>query len=271
MSLEDRHVTPTPEGVSLDLVLAGLGSRFGAFVIDLLLQAGVFMVVRLALDAATGGGGNTSRLVASGVLSATALLDFLGYFVLCEMLWSGRSVGKRALGIRVVRLDGTSEGFWSSLLRNLARLVDMMPAVFYLVGSILILATPRNQRLGDLLGNTIVIRERQAAFARPAGSPFDDPSRWMLPAGASPLWWGGSGAGGLPPELANWDVSAVPETELTLIRRFLANRDGYTPEARAQLAMELAARVWPFVSGPAAPPPPEGLLEGVVLVRSRRG
>ena len=271
MSLEDRHVTPTPEGVSLDLVLAGLGSRFGAFVLDFAIQVGVFLVVRLALDAATSGGGPTSQLVSGGVLSATALLDFLGYFVLCEMLWSGRSVGKRALGIRVVRLDGTSLGFWSSLLRNLVRLVDMMPGAFYLVGSILVLATPRNQRLGDLLGNTIVVRERQAAVALQAGAPFDDPSRWMLPAGTAPMGWAGPGGSGLPPELANWDVSAVPETELALVRRFLANRAGYTPEARAQLAMQLAARVWPLVSGPVTPPPPEWLLEGVIIVKSRRG
>lgn len=271
MSLEDRHVTPTPEGVSLDLVLAGLGSRFGAFVLDLAIQIVAFAVAVLAVNGATSGGGTSAQLVAGGVLSATALLDFLGYFVVCEMLWSGRSVGKRAMGIRVVRPDGTSEGFWSSLLRNLGRLVDMMPGVFYLVGSVLILATPRNQRLGDLLGNTIVIRERQAVAVMQAGRPFDDPSRWMLPVGANPLWWTERGGRGLPPELANWDVSAVPEAELALIRRFLANRDGYTVEARAQLAMQLAARVWPLVSGPLAPPHPEGLLEGVVLVKSLRG
>ena len=273
MSLEDRHVTPTPEGVSLDLVLAGLGSRFGAFVLDFVIQVGAFVVVLLAVNAVGGGGrgGSGSLLVAEGVLSATALLDFLGYFVLCEMLWSGRSVGKRAMGIRVVRPDGTSEGFWSSLLRNLGRLVDMMPGVFYLVGSIVILATPRNQRLGDLLGNTIVIRDRQAAAVLQADTPFDDPSRWMLPVGGNPQWWTGPGARGLPPELANWDVSAVSEAELALIRRFLANRDGYTVEARAQLAMQLAARVWPLVSGPVSPPHPEVLLEGVVLVKSLRG
>ena len=271
MSLEDRHVTPTPEGVSLDLVLAGLGSRFGAFVLDAVIQVAVYAAVALAVHAATSDGGPNSSLVASGVMAATAVLDFLGYFVLCEMLWSGRSVGKRALGIRVVRLDGTAEGFWSSLLRNLVRVVDMMPGVFYLVGSVLVLATPRNQRLGDLLGNTVVVRERLAAVAVQSGRPFDDPTRWMLPAGGSDMAWGGPGGRGLPPELANWDVSAVPETELTLIRRFLANRDGYTSEARRQLAMQLAARVWPLVSGPVTPPHPEGLLEGVVLVKSLRG
>lgn len=272
MSLEDRHVIPTPEGVSMNLVLAGLGSRFAAFTLDVLIQVAVFVVVVLGVGAATENGGQTAHLVAAGVLSATAILDFIGYFILCELLWSGRSIGKRASGTRVVRLDGAPVGFWASLLRNLMRLIDMMPSFVYLVGSVLILATPKNQRLGDILGGTLVIRERQAAVVLQRGSRFDDPTRWVLPAG-SPLtaWPGAPGAFYLPAELSHWDVSAVPEAELTLIRRFLGNRQGYTPEARMRLALDLASRVWPLVSGPLTPPHPEVFLESVVLVKSVRG
>lgn len=272
MSLEDWHVIPTPEGITLNLVLGGLGSRIAAFLLDTVIQFAVFLVVVVVVVSLLSGGGQSGALVATGVLSATALLDFIGYFVLCEMLWSGRSVGKRAAGLRVVRTDGLSIGFWSSLLRNLTRLVDMMPGVLYLVGSVLVLVTPRNQRLGDLLGGTLVIRERQAAFALQQGSAFDDPGRWVLPAGAvGPAWAPGTPGAALPPQLANWDVSAVPEQELALIGRFLANRQGYTPEARGRLAMDLAGRVWPFLSGPLSPPPPEELLESVLMVKSIRG
>jgi uncharacterized RDD family membrane protein YckC len=272
MTLEDRYVTPTPEGVSLDFVLAGLGSRIAAFTLDTIIQVAFFVVVLLIVGRGLGGGSETSSLVGAGILSAVALLDFLGYFVVCDMLWSGRSVGKRAAGTRVVGLEGTSVGFWSSLLRNIVRLVDMMPGFLYLVGSVLVLATPKNQRLGDLLGSTIVIRERQAAMTLQQGTRFDDPAQWVVTAGASSAQvpgWGGTPP--LPPQLAHWDVSAVPEAELTLIRRFLTNRNGYTPEARSRLAEQLAARVWPLVAGPVAPLAPERLLEAVVLVKSARG
>lgn len=271
MTLEDRHVTPTPEGVSLDAVLAGLGSRIAAFLLDFLLQVVFFVVVLIPVQLTLSRGGETSRLVAIGILSLVALLDFIGYFILCEMLWSGRSVGKRAAGTRVVRLSGGPVGFWSSLLRNIARLVDMMPSIFYLVGSVLILATSKNQRLGDLLGNTIVIRERQAAMVQQRGLPFAEPGMWTAPGGPASPWSPGYGAPALPPELAHWDVSAVSDQELALVRTFVANRWGYTPEARGTLALQLADRLWPLVAGPTAPPHPEQFLEAVLLVKSVRG
>jgi len=272
MTLEDRYVTPTPEGVSLDTVLAGLGSRFAAILLDSVLQVVFFLVIFFVVAVALRGGGETSTLVADGLLSFVGLLDFFGYFIVCEMLWSGRSVGKRAAGIRVVRVGGAPVGFWSSLLRNVVRLVDIMPSPFYLVGSVLILTTPRNQRLGDLLGNTIVIRERQAAMAAVRGTSFTDPGQWMAPVGpTAPGAPAPYGAAPLPPELAHWDVSAVSDQEFTLVRTFLANRWGYTPEARSRLALQLADRLWPLVSGPVTAPHPEQFLEAVLLVKSARG
>ena len=272
MTLEDRYVTPTPEGVSLDTVLAGLGSRFAAFSLDFLLQVAFFIIVVIVVVVALHGGGETSSLVAGGILSLVALLDFIGYFIICEMLWSGRSVGKRAAGTRVVRIGGAPVGFWSSLLRNVTRLIDMLPGTFYLVGSVLILATPRNQRLGDLLGNTIVIRERQAAMVLQHGTSFNEPGLWGVPAASGPFMAPGPFAvPALPPELAHWDVSAVSDQELALVRTFLANRFGYTADARGRLALQLADRLWPLVSGPVAPPHPEQFLEAVLLVKSVRG
>src|SRR5262249_16919415 len=77
----------------------------------------------------------------------------------------GRSVGKLAAGLRVVRVGGDAEGFLTAAVRNFLRIVDFLPA-FYVVGVTSILATSRNQRLGDLAAGTIVVRER-----RPAGTP----------------------------------------------------------------------------------------------------
>jgi len=272
MALEDRHVTATPEGVSLNVVLAGPGSRFAAYLLDFAIQVALFVVVAVLVGLVTAGGGETSRLLARGALALFFFLDFIGYFVLCEMLTSGRSVGKRAAGLRVVRADGGAPGFWSSALRNALRLIDMIPFPFYLVGGVLVLATTRNQRLGDLAGGTVVIRNRTAASTVLAGRAWDDTAQWTGVAGA-PGWVPASpwGPGVLPPELAHWDVSAVTAADTTVVGMFLSNRYGYTPEARERLGTGLARGLWPRVAGAPHTLAPEQFLEAVVLVKSVRG
>jgi uncharacterized RDD family membrane protein YckC len=273
VDLEDRYVSATPEGVSLSVVLAGLGSRFTAYLIDFLIQVVVFIVFVVALESAVSGGDETSQLLVAGAIALFAFLDFIGYFVVCEMLSSGRSIGKRANGLRVVRGDGGPIGFWSSALRNVLRLIDMIPFPVYLVGSVLILSTTRNQRLGDLAGGTLVIRERTAADQVLGTRQWNDAAQWSAAAGGPGGWVPGTtwGAGVLPPELAHWDVSAVRRYDMEVAGLFLSRRSGYTPEARNRLAVELANSIWPFVAG--APPTmtPEQFLEAVVLVKSVRG
>jgi len=254
VDLEDRYVSATPEGVSLSVVLAGLGSRFVAYLIDFLIQIVVFVLFVVAVNAAFSGGDTTSELVVSGAIALFAFLDFIGYFVVCEMLTSGRSIGKRANGLRVVRGDGGPVGFWSSALRNVMRLIDMIPFPTYLVGSVLILSTTRNQRLGDLAGGTVVVRERTAANRALNKKGWDDAAQWSAAGGGSTSWappppWG---AGQLPPELAHWDVSAVRQADMIVAGMFLSRRFDYTAEARSRLAIELANSIWPLVAG--APP-----------------
>ncbi len=280
MDYEDRYVTTTPEGVSLDAVLAGLGSRFAAYLVDLLIQvASLIGVVLLGL--LIGGpsrGGRSGALVLDGVFYLFVAIDFIGYFVICEMLWSGRTPGKRALGLRVVRVGGQPVGFWSSLLRNLLRVVDALPSL-YIVGAVLILVTPKNQRLGDALGHTVVVRERRSADRAGGREWMTAGAFGRAPLGAQPApgrapWGpppGGPGPGWLPPELAHWDVTAVPAEELALARTFVNNRGGYTPAARSRLAYELASRIWPFVAGPVVAPHPEQFLEAVLMVKAARG
>jgi uncharacterized RDD family membrane protein YckC len=274
VAFEDRYVTATPEGVSLDVVLAGFGSRFIAFALDFLVQVVAYVLLLLltfgvVLQHASG----SSLLVARGVIALVTLLDFIGYFIVCELLFGGRTLGKRATGIRVVRVGGQPVGWWSSLLRNIFRLIDMMPGIVYFVGGILILSTKRNQRLGDLVGNTIVIRERVAAVTGQWGGAWADPSAYGAPAPQPAGAWGASFQQGawLPPELAHWDVSAVPEQELVLARTFLTNRAGYDAVARDRLAGELANRIWPYVAGPTVPPHPEVFLDAVLRVKAARG
>jgi len=272
VDFEDRHVTVTPEGISLDVALAGLGSRFVAFTIDFTLQVLALIGFTIVVFSAFHGSASTTTgLVAGGAFSLFVLVDFIGYFIFCEMLFNGRSLGKRVAGLRVVRVSGQPVGFWSSLLRNVLRLIDMQLGFTYIVGSVLILSTNRNQRLGDLMANTLVVRERIGATTTWDRSPWTSPVGFTAPAWSRGAWSPAAGTQGyLSPEFSHWDVSAVPDVELALARTFLANRGGYTQEARLQLGNELARRIWPFVAGPTGPMPAEWFLEAVLLVKSAR-
>jgi len=262
MEIDDRYVAATPEGVSLEFVLAGLGSRFVAVFIDLVIQVLAAGIVIAAVDAAIGTSSTTRQYVAAGVDVLIGFLAVFGYFVLFECLNAGRSPGKALTGLRVVRVDGGPVGVRASVLRNVGRLVDLLPSL-YAVGAVLILVTRNNQRLGDLLAGTLVIRERGAASRLAAGRPWTDGGQWD-PSGWTPPPW-------LPPELAHWDVTRVGAAELAVVNRFLAARTGYTAEARQHLAVDLAGRLWPLVAGPTAPMDAEHFLEAVRLVKAARG
>ncbi|MFZ5441642.1 MAG: RDD family protein [Myxococcota bacterium] len=182
--LDGTHTVLTPEYVEFNFVLAGLMSRFLAFLIDtvvsLLITWLLFLVVMVvslifsAAGAAVGGtelGGTVFGFGVSAQFVIWFLVDW-GYMVLLETLWSGQTVGKRALGLRVIQDTGVRVGPAQSLLRNLVRPVDKVP-LFYLVGGFAALVSGSQQRLGDLLAGTIVVRERRlkipAQLERPDG------------------------------------------------------------------------------------------------------
>ena len=246
MTYEDRLSIPTPEGVELELVLAGLGSRLVASVVDYLIKGAV--LIALWIIGATVGGENAGGFLVALLIVASFLVWF-GYDVAFETLASGRTPGKRATGLRVVRLGGEPVGFLASAVRNLLRLVDGLPGI-YAVGAACILFSRRNQRLGDLAAGTLVVRERRATLpAAPAPVPdFAVADRY-----------------------ATWDVSAITSFELVTVRRFLERRGQLDPAARGRLAWELAERLRPKVAG--APPDlhPEQFLEALAEAKAARG
>jgi hypothetical protein len=146
---------------------------------------------------------------------------------------------------------GEPVGVRASAVRNLIRLLEG-PPLFYVPAIISILATPRNQRLGDLAAGTLVVREPRGPRRR----------RRAKPAQQTAL------APGL--RLAEWDVSAITQDELAAIRSFLARRDSFAPPARRGLARELAARLGEKVAGPPPGLPAETLLEGIAAAKSAR-
>jgi uncharacterized RDD family membrane protein YckC len=234
---EDRLTIATPEGVELELTLAGLGSRFVAGIADQVLKLLLIGLLALLLLGAEDVG-------AAVFVPAVALVLF-GYDVLFELLWRGRTPGKRWAGLRVVRGGGAPVDARSSAVRNLLRLVDGWPLV-YLPTIVSILVTRRNQRLGDLAADTVVVRERHVAVAQ--GPP---------PA---------AGAGVPAPA---WDVSAVGPEDLAALRGFLARRGDLDPAARDRVARGLDAALRPKVGG-ADEPHPERFLEGVAAAKLSR-
>jgi uncharacterized RDD family membrane protein YckC len=249
---EDTVTIETPEGVDLNVTLAGLGSRFVAAVIDGLIQSIVILIFFVALGIVGSAAFETGE---SGTLAlaAGAVILFLvafGYPVLFETLNSGRTPGKAAIGIRVVREGGRPVNFRAAAIRNLLLIVDTLPPVTYAVGIIAILVSRRNQRLGDMAAGTIVVRDRKPESA-----------------GAS---WVHAVAPGTVDEATSWDVSSIREDEVATVRSFLARRHELTPPARIHLANELAARLRPKVAGEDPNLPPELFLERLAAAKSRR-
>ncbi|GFM79918.1 RDD family protein [Pseudomonas cichorii] len=146
--LDTRIGIETPEGIDLVIRPAGLLPRALAFGIDLgirvLIIGALIMFFRLFDKLGTGLG------------SIATFLVTWWYMVLFEVLNQGSTPGKRIMGLRVVQDDGTPIGWASSLIRNLLRVVDMLP-FGYCIGTISCLSHPMFKRLGDLAAGTCVI------------------------------------------------------------------------------------------------------------------
>ena len=253
-------VTATPEGVSVEVVLAGVGSRFGAIMLDLVLQAALLFVATLVT---VGVGFSTkSSLGVIGVFSVLALAGLFGYYVVLECTTGGRTFGKLAAGLRTVRLDGQPIGFRQSVVRTVLRLVDCYLSLG-MVGIGCILGTARNQRLGDLAAGTIVVRERRTVPTRMA--PVTGPP--AAPGAPVPVL----SAFHETLDARSWDVTAVTQEEAVLAERFLRSRAGYTPAARAKLAARIANVLAPKVAGAPGDLSAERFLEGVVAAKTGAG
>lgn len=154
----------TPENVAFGYQIAGLGSRFMATLVDTLLifflQVVVILVATLIMAAVSI---STESEELSGwviaILGLIAALFSWGYYVFFEMLWNGQSPGKRWVGLRVIRADGTPITLSESLIRNLARLVDFLP-IAYGIGIVTMFIDKQSRRLGDLAASTLVVQDR---------------------------------------------------------------------------------------------------------------
>ena len=184
LSTEDVLIIETPERVPLHFALASIGNRFIACAIDHAIQVLALGLIGIA-SAVLASFSFIERSFSSApkwVYAVMILLLFLilaGYFAFFEWIWSGQTPGKRWLKLRVIREDGRPITFWEAAVRNLLRSFDMMPIPFYSVGLISVFASTRDQRVGDMVAGTVVVREREAeapAFAQVFATPVSDPA-----------------------------------------------------------------------------------------------
>jgi uncharacterized RDD family membrane protein YckC len=158
LRVEHELTILSPEKTILTYPLASIGRRICAQFIDILVLFGIWMLIGFLM-------GPLSAIVdPSSIIYFQAFLQILApfaYFILCEGLWNGRTVGKLACGLRVKMADGTPIRFSSSVGRNLIRVGDFFP-VFYFAGLLATFTNARAQRLGDLVANTVVVRDAKA-------------------------------------------------------------------------------------------------------------
>jgi uncharacterized RDD family membrane protein YckC len=217
--------------VVLGYEVAGAGTRLLAQVIDMGVLLLVYIIGSIALNALT----FTSEVVAiTAAILFLAVLPF-AYFLVPEAR-SGATIGKRALGIRVVTDLGAPIGWRESSIRNLLRLIDFLPA-FYLLGGIVAIASPRGKRLGDMAAGTVTVHVSADDDRFAAGTTFAE------------------AAGEI-------DSGAVPAELVALLTAYRRRYQEMLPEARRELAERLAVRLEPYH------PRPDGMALEEFVVRA---
>jgi len=210
--LDNTTDVETPECIRFRHHAAGPVRRGLAYLIDLVIRLLVVMITALLAFGAAGVESGANK-ASKGLLLLVAFVLEWGWNVLFETFWRGQTLGKRILGLRVVREGGYPVGFIDSMLRNVMRTADFLP-VGYVLGVLVMAGDRRCRRLGDRIAGTMVVIE----------SPVATPPPLVLvpPASADEL-------GALPhrPPLATDEVEAI---ELFLRRPHLSN------ERRAELA-----------------------------------
>jgi uncharacterized RDD family membrane protein YckC len=227
----DRHRVlriRTPEGVVFSLLLAGPVSRSMAWLMDVCIVYGaMFATVQAARRYGLVGSDAGEAMVGIAVF----VID-IGYFILFEWMWRGRTVGKRLLGLRVADAEGLHLRFRQVLIRNLLRFVDRLP-FFYLLGGAMCFFNRRFQRLGDLAAGTVVVRR----------APLADVDVERLSEGKfnSLLEH---------PHLAARLRQRVSPEEASLAVRALLRREALEPAARLRLFEEIAGHFRGLVEFP---------------------
>jgi uncharacterized RDD family membrane protein YckC len=210
-------IVATPERVSFDYQVAGIGTRAIAQLLDLLILGGVLLGVMLAA-VALGQTGSDALAYLLAVIGSFVVT--FGYFWACEAFWSGQTVGKKVFRLRAVGDRGEPMTFVQAGIRNIVRVIDFLPYA-YGVGMVTLFINGKGKRLGDLAAGTIVVKDSDAL------------QLWQLPGGRAP-------AASLPAQVPAF-VPATPQ-ELLLRRLDPELRRFVTSYARRRAELPLALR-----------------------------
>ena len=236
----------TGEAVALDLRPAALPSRVVAAAID---AAAQLLVLALFGVLVTATSFDVSEAAAAALGILLLVLVLIVYPVAFETLLRGRTPGKAAMGLRVVRDDGGPIGFRQALARGLAGAFLERPGITLFFAAVATSLLNRDgKRLGDLLAGTVVVQERVAVR--------------------------GGVVAAMPPALAGWasqlDLTGVSDDLALSVRQFVSRADSLTPDAREDLGGRLVAAVTAAVGPAPAGAPGWAVLSAVLAERRRR-
>ncbi|GAA1345390.1 RDD family protein [Streptomyces sanglieri] len=226
----------TGDAVVLGLRPAKLPSRALALAIDLAVVGAAFVLVSIGLAIATA---SLDDAALAAVSVAAFLLVLVGGPIAVETLSRGRSLGKLACGLRVVRDDGGPIRFRHALVRGAIGVVEIL-MTFGVVACIASLVSARGRRLGDVFAGTLVVRERVPAGRAAAVPP---PPPWLVG------------------RFAGLDLSAVPESLWLAVRQYLTRMH----QLDAQVGWSMAERLAGELAERTGVPVPEGVPAGAYL------
>jgi uncharacterized RDD family membrane protein YckC len=228
---EEILIIETPERVPLHFALASIGNRFLACAFDHALQTVaiilLYFIFTLIGNMFDFGGMKNAPKWALALLIITGFLIWSSYFVIFEWAWNGQTPGKRWLKLRVIREDGRPITFWEAAVRNLLRIFDIMPFPFYSIGLISVFTSARDQRVGDLVAGSVVVRERETeapTFSQVFNAPVSDTA---LRRSFRPVQF-------------TAEIGSITEREIEVVETYLRRRWDLPEQTRVWMAWRVA-------------------------------
>jgi uncharacterized RDD family membrane protein YckC len=218
---DERLRIDTPEQIALELPLAGIGSRFLAVAFDTVLQSILYVAGGLTLVIGSSLGGRlaaVSQLIGPALTILLVFCVYWGYFAFFEIIWSGRTPGKRIAGIRVIKESGRPINVYEAIARNVLRAIDILPGM-YAVGVLVMMLNRQSRRIGDFVAGTVVVYD----------TATDEPAPdWRVAPGTA--------ASSAP-------ITRVTAEELRLIETYLHRRVDLDAAVRDAMAEQIAGRI----------------------------
>jgi uncharacterized RDD family membrane protein YckC len=239
----------TGEAVVLDVPCAQFPSRLAALLIDMAIQITLLAVVAIAVAVSSG---HLDEAEVASILVASFVVIVVGYPTIFETLTRGKTLGKIAIGLRVVSDDGGAERFRQALVRALTGAIEIWTIIGAPIGLILSMVSAKGKRLGDMFAGTYVIQERA-------------PRRPDLPPALAVV----------PPPLLGWaqvaEISRLSDLNAEAASSYLRRLYELRPAARDELGLRIATAVAAQVSPPPPPgTPPAAYLAAVLAIRRDR-